>query len=405
MKFDAARASATFQRLGDPAFRGPDSEARIADYVAGEFERMGWRVERRDVRGSRFPQRAAPWVGWLGYGIFITIGYFALIVAGQLSLIVLLLLLFVQIPWLNAILSNEVRSIMPQLSPARAPLLIGSLRGEPAAPVRVVFHSVLGGLETDLFQSSRQSRFWMCHIAGLLIWIPIIVLSVIWHRGRFPSVILVSITALFLVVPWTMILRVLYWEYYQSGPTTHEGAVERRGLAVLLELARTWPPGRSRRIEPVFIAAGGQRLNYAGSREFLHILEREWRAKPTLLVLFFAPGAGEAIRLAPVHFDVAVLARNSAESLWIPTWGDDAWTLLPFWPFEKQNAAEPIALIGSDPRAFFDPSVSPEALDRAAQLATEIALRWAKQKAAQVASSQASSTISEGPNEQGGETP
>ena len=58
----------------------------------------------------------------------------------------------------------------------------------------------------------------------------------------------------------------------------------------------------------------------------------------------------------------------------------DLCTPFSLWPFENMQAAEPIALIGSDPRANFDASVSPEVLHRAAQLATEIALRWAKHR-------------------------
>ena len=49
MKFDAARAEATFRELGDPRYAGPDGEARVADFLAGRFESMGYRVERREV--------------------------------------------------------------------------------------------------------------------------------------------------------------------------------------------------------------------------------------------------------------------------------------------------------------------------------------------------------------------
>ena len=73
MKFDAARASAIFEKLGDPAFAGATGEDRIADFVANEFQRMGWNVGRREVEGSRFPQRVGPWIGWLGYGALVTV--------------------------------------------------------------------------------------------------------------------------------------------------------------------------------------------------------------------------------------------------------------------------------------------------------------------------------------------
>ena len=90
--------------------------------------------------------------------------------------------------------------------------------------------------------------------------------------------------------------------------------------------------------------------------------------------------------------NLMALANESAKSLWIPIWGNDSWTLMPFWPFEDVGATEPIGLIGSEPKAFFGPSVSPESLQRAAQLATEIALRWAKKQRAQAPAPDAASS-------------
>jgi hypothetical protein len=185
---------------------------------------------------------------------------------------------------------------------------------------------------------------------------------------------------------WIVILYVLSWEYRQARLPAEVRAVDRRGLALLLGLARSWPRTRTRQIEPIFIAAGGQLIDYAGSREVVRMLESEWPRKPTLLILFFAPGAGEAVRIAenaPQTAELRRLAKDSAASLWIPVWGDDAWALFPFWPFWKHRASEPIALIGSDPAAFFDSSLSREALQRTAQLAMEITLRWAKIKTTQ----------------------
>lgn len=406
MKFDAAGAKAIFEQLGDPAFTGPDGEGRIADYVASELERMGWNVERREVEGSWFPQRAGPWIGWLGYGALISCSYLLMMLRSPLSIVLSFLLCFLVTPgWLSAVLENRIRPSRPARSRDRAPLLIGSVAAQASAPVRVVFQSVLGGLKTDLFQVFRQSRFWIVHIANLCICIAIIAtICASWHLGRHLSVITVFFTSILVVLHWSLILGILIWESHHSGPTTELGLAERRGLAVLLELARSWPGSRSRQIEPVFIAAAGQRLNYAGSREVVRILESERPGKPTLLVLFFAPGAGEAIRIAenaPVASGLRDLAKDCADSLWIPTWGDDPWTLFPFWPFVEFKAAEPIALIGSDPMAFFDPSVSPEALHRAAQLATEIALRWAKNQSTQVAALESLSTKSESRSERG----
>jgi hypothetical protein len=405
MKFDAARANAIFEKLGDPAFKGPESEGRIADYVAGELERTGWNVERREVEGSRFPQRAGPWIGWLGYGALITIGYLLSLRNGLLSVFLALLLFLLTFRWIDALFCNRVRPGRRREPLETAPLLIGSLVGEPSHTVRVAFQAVLGGLKTDFFQSLRPNRFWIMSISNVFFWILIMIVSLPGsHEKRYSWLIMVSIITILFVLLWIVILCVLTWEYHHSGQTADLGLVERRGLAVLLELARSWPRSRSRQIEPIFVAAGGQRLDYAGSREFLRILEAERPTKPTLLVLFFAPGAGEALRIAEnatLTSDLRALAKGAAESLWVPSWGVDRRALVPFWPFAKTKAAEPIALIGSDPMAFFDDSVSPEALHRAAQLATEIALRWAKTQKMQAAASDSSSSKSESSNQRG----
>jgi hypothetical protein len=410
MKFDAARANAIFDRLGDLAFTGPESEDQIAKYVAGELKQIGWNVERREVEGSRFPQRVGLWVGWLSYGALITVGYGLLFRNWLLSFcLAFLLMLITTGPWLNAIFCNQFCLGRRRRPLETAPLLIGSLVGEPSQTVRVVFQAVLGGLKTDFFQSLRQSRFWIMSILNVCFWFAIILASLpgLYYRRYLWLIMFTNVTLLFVLI-WGLILYVLHWEYYCSGPTTAVGVAERRGLAVLLELARSWPRSRSRQIEPIFIAAGGQRLNYAGSREVVRFLESEATGKPTLLVLFFAPGAGDAIRIAenaPLSSGLRDLAKDAAASLWIPTWGDDPHTLLSFWPFEKMKAVEPIALIGSNPKAFFDASVSPEALHRAAQLATEIALRWAKKQTPQAPAPNAPSPKSESSNERVHEPP
>jgi hypothetical protein len=396
MKFDAARASAVFEKLEDPAFSGPDSEGRIADFIAGELEKAGWKVERREVTGSRFPQRVGPWIGWLGYGALTTVGYLLMLGNDPLSIFVVLLLFLLTTRWLFDLLSNRIRPGRRRTPLETAPLLIGSRVGESPPPVRVVFQAVLGGLKSDFFQSFRQNRFVILNIMHLCIWVSIILTSAATlNPERSVKVAMVPTTSVLFFVLWVIILCVLSYEYDQWRSI---GVADRRGLAALVELARSWPPQRSRQIESVFIAAGGQEIDYAGSREVLRILDAEWPRKPTLLVLFFAPGAGEAIRIGPVLPALSTLAKESAKSLWIPISGEDCWTLLRFWPFEDVRPIEPIALIGSDPKGFFDSSFSPEALHRAAQLATEIALRWAKKQTVLASAADAASSKLESSN-------
>ena len=60
MKFDAARVTGMIEKLAAPQYQGQDGEATVADFVAQQFTEIGLAVERREVVGSRFPQRVAP---------------------------------------------------------------------------------------------------------------------------------------------------------------------------------------------------------------------------------------------------------------------------------------------------------------------------------------------------------
>ena len=79
------------------------------------------------------------------------------------------------------------------------------------------------------------------------------------------------------------------------------------------------------------------------------MLESEWPTKPSLLVLFFAPGAGEAIRIAenrPAEsgLPTEILRRTPRRASGFRPGAMILGRFFPFWPFEKMKAAEPIAL-------------------------------------------------------------
>ena len=140
MKFDAARASAIFEKLGDPAFTGPNGEDRIADFVAGELERMGWKVERRKWQGSRVPQRVGPWIGWLGYGALITVS-FCVILEGNLLLQSLAILATFFLRYsagssaCSPIRSGQAGGLRTL---EKAPVVIASEARDSSPPVRVI---------------------------------------------------------------------------------------------------------------------------------------------------------------------------------------------------------------------------------------------------------------------------
>jgi hypothetical protein len=351
---------------------------------------MGLSVERREVVGSPFPQRIAPWIGWLGYGLLVTAAFALTLLTNILSWILALLICWLGLQWVVSVLGNQIHLGRARLPLKRAPLVIAKVPMGASAPVKVVFQAILGGLRPDFFHLVPLPRFgtMLCMVFAFLVVTaftmasrlgslihpestPVLMIHRVLTQWVYPGV---------LALNWIVILCILSWDYHQSRWIDGLKETERRGLAVLLEMARTWPRKDARSIEPVFVAAGGQRLDYAGSRAVVGLLESEWMSKPSLLILLFAPGAGPELRLcinAPRGSEPRKLAESAARSLWIPISGTtDPWALLPLWPFDRCTPA--IALIGSDPKAFFDASTDPQALHRAAQLATEIALRWAR---------------------------
>jgi hypothetical protein len=385
MKFDAVRACATFEKLGDPELAGSDTERAIADFVACELERIGWRVERREVQGSRFPQRAGPWIKWLGYGALNTVCFGVILKGSLFAQLLALLALLAGFRWLIALMTNSIRPgrRMPPLE--KAPLVIGSVASETPAPVRVVFQVVIGGLNTRFLRAFRVRRFWILMILHtcLCLCATFTVLAI----RQNPPLLRGTLTAAWaiFIFTWITILAIVSWEYHELRSSDERRGADRLGAAFLLELARSWPRQRRAQVEPVFIAAGGQQLDYAGSREVVRMLESQWPRKPSLLLLLFAPGAeagaesSEAIlRIAGLSPSGHALATSAAKSLWIPNRSDDWTALFSLWPFEKVTAAEPIAVVGSGPGNAPGAGLAPESLDRVAQLAMEITLRWAR---------------------------
>ena len=393
MRFDSARARKVIDELGDPRFAGPDGEARVADFVAEQFATMGWQVERLSVVGTR-PHRLASWARWLAYGFLITSAYGLLLLdrlaasAGAVLLLLYGMILF------GDLVASSIRTARPRPPSGSAPVVVASLPRSSPAPVRVVFRASLGELRPSLFHVVLRDKyhdlFWINGLLFACMMFALLLGLGMWYRpGREFSRLGHEVFLRYLIPPilafnWIVILGVLAWEYHQFRSRERPGAPERRGLAVLLELARSWPRGESRPIEPFFVAAGEPRLDHAGTREIARRFECGGTSRPSLLILLLAPGAGDSLWLATRDPPLAIergtdaMVRDAAQSLWIPSKVVHPSTPLPFWPIADRGPV--VALMGSDPRAYPDASADPQALHRAAQLATEIALRWAKSR-------------------------
>jgi hypothetical protein len=384
--------------LGDPRYEGPEGEAHVADFVAEHFATMGWQVERLAVVGSKWPQRVASWAGWLGYGFLITSSYGLILLEEIVASVLAVLFLLFGLILFSDLVGGGIR-LGHRWSPlGSAPVVVASLpRGSPP-PVKVVFQACLGGLRPSLFHVILKYKYhYLLWINGSLFVCLILVLlsrAGMWFRpGREYAMVVHKVSLRYispaiLAFHWIVILSVVAWEFHQVRRRDRFGAPDRRGLAVLLELARSWPRTESRPIEPIFVAAGGQQLDHAGSREIARRFEWDWTSRPSLLILLLAPGAGETLWLSardsrlPIASGTAELARDAARSLWIPCQVVHDSTPMPFWPIVDWGPV--VAIMGSDPRVYPDASADPQALHRAAQLATEIALRWAKARQMQV---------------------
>ncbi len=375
MKFDNERASAWAERFDASRAEGTAGEERAAGVMAEEFARIGLRAETRVVFGSRFPHQVLPVLGWSGLGLGITLAaYFSDRDApGLLGVMA----------WVGAMAGWGVATLpglrfghgWPPRATSRNVHAERATDGSP--PARVVFRTPLDGV---VLRSPEVPREASSVNIGALLGCYLLWLLAGWiyeHDVGLP-------------VPGILWILVLVHLFPYMKTARHPGLRDNRtGLAVLLELARTWPRRADARIEAHFVAVGGQGLDGAGSRALDETIRAEWPVKPTLVIDLSAPGVGKGLILAARgHAD---LAGSAAADLWIPhrPARRHAWTTWtrPVTPLDD----DVVWLAGDEAFAKTDrggaTAIDPEALGRAAQLATEIALRWARRVATDSAES------------------
>jgi len=252
----------------------------------------------------------------------------------------------------------------------RVPLIVARPTMNCSAAVRVVFQVPLGEV---LPASLPDPRFM------LMIVLYLAVLFLLKAKG-LPGWLFLVAAGLGQAAIWFKAIRGFRLFRSNSESSAASSAAERSGPAFLLELARSWPGSRSERLETICVAAGGQRLGHAGAREVLRLLKREWQDKPTLLVIVHGPGIGEEIVIAARRN--RPLAATAANDLWIPhrTMTTNPFSALTFlWPFQN-SFKDYVALFGVGCLGEKETKLDGGALDRTAQLCTEISLRWARQQ-------------------------
>jgi hypothetical protein len=370
MRFETARMIKTIDDLRAAAPGTPSDECRLMDVLSRGFASLNFSCERREISGSLFPALVAPWFGWLGVCLCITLGaVFTFQGSGPPARL---------IPWLLGPLLYTLTARYGfrfgwRLPPwGKASLLIARPEEQTgtAVAVRVVLQTPVGPITPP----SPWNPWWM---STTLIAV-IVVLPWLFAERGFDSIPgwlrLAAIAALAWLWFACTAQAVAGFRTGKSAPRVSNADLT--GPACLLELARVWPVARTKQVELVLLATGGQRLDFAGARAVANTLESEWPHRPTLLILFFGPGIGEMQVIASrKHYR---LGEQAASGLWIPhqtTKKPEA--LLALWPLERRMP-DHIAIVGSDCLRDTGAEVHADSLRRAGELALEIALRWAK---------------------------
>jgi hypothetical protein len=369
MRFDASQALGWAETFAFPRRAGTEGERRAAEIVAEELARVGLRIERVAVQGARLPAWAEAWLGWVGVAGWAT----ALALATRLgaSWPSRLVLAFVGVLWLFLNAVEGFRRVVAWPRRLAATNVVAWRDDAPEAPVRVVFQTPI-----DTFDPGRAIvPPWLdTPVLGLLLAMLILLelFSSAGSTGR-PA------------WPVPMLLGLLWlatggraWRLIRRGGSEPDVRDNRTGLAVLLEQARSWPRATHARIETRFVATGGQTLDRAGLRALFRAIEDEWPAKPTLVVEWLAPGIGPGLAL--LERGTGRLAETAADDLWMPYRViHRAGALRDHCPPGRRGPSF-VAIVGAAiDRAPTDRPIEPDALARAAQLATEVALRWAKE--------------------------
>jgi len=377
MRFDTARAVEWARTFAFPRAAGTEGERKAAVIAAEELARLGLRVERVAVQGSRLPGLAEPWLGWLGVGAWAT-GLAWAVHRGTHWPVRLALavgaLLWLRLTAVEGFLLG--RALLRRVATTNV-IAWREGKGEPP-PLRIVFHTTL-----DTFEARRELvPPWLATpvIAGLLAALVFCDMTINRNPLRLPSWCWPWSGPLFLLLLWLTIgMRIARLVGGTGRPDARDN---RTGLAVLLELARGWPRGTDSRIESRFVASGGRTLDSAGLRALVHAIGTEWPARPTLIVDWLAPGIGPGLAL--LEQGTETLAATAARDLWIPhRVVHRAVVGRQHWPLGRHGPAF-VGMVGDAVAAHRAPvaalAIEPDALGRAAQLATEVALRWARRK-------------------------
>ncbi|MEJ7637208.1 MAG: hypothetical protein WKF75_04250 [Singulisphaera sp.] len=267
MRFDNERATAWAERFDASRAEGTE-EGGAADIMAEEFTRIGLRVEEWVVLGSRFPHQILPVLGWCGLGLGMTLAA-SLSDRGTPGVLQ-------ATAWVGAMLGWGVATL-PGLRfghgwPPRVAswIVLAGRADDGNPPARLVFRAPLDGTVLR----GPEVSWWASSVTiGVLV-----------------GILFVSSAAACPRSGWALPVLGLLWAPRPRSPVPflksarHPGLRDNRtGLAVLLELARTWPRRADARIEAHFVAVGARGSTGRAHGHWKRPLGRMAR-QPTLLI-------------------------------------------------------------------------------------------------------------------------
>jgi hypothetical protein len=376
MRCDTARVVDWAGRFAFPRAAGSEGERQAAAIAGDELARLGLRVERVELTASQLPSLAEPWLGWMGVAAWST----GLVLATRWGAHwpVRTALALGALLWLRLTVVEGFPLGWARIGRVTTTDIVARRNGQDdTPPLRVVFHTSLETFDPGHELVPR----WLATpvIAALLAALVFCELTINRNPLGLPAWCRVGSGPFLLLLLWLTIgARVARLVARTRSPDIRDN---RTGLALLLELARGWPRGTEHRIETRFVATGGRSLHQAGLHALVRAMGTEWPARPTLIIDWLAPGIGRS--LAVLERGTDSLAAAAARDLWIPHRTIHRAPIRhEHWPLCRHGPSY-ISIVGDAVRETRAPvvalTIDPDALGRAAQLATEVALRWAKQ--------------------------
>ena len=360
----------------------------------GELQRMGWTVERTEVQGSRFPQQAATWIGWLLYGSFMTAAYLMTYILGFRSRVIFiegLLALGLGQMLFVALSLNRIRWRCVWKPIERAPLVVARRATDSSAPVRIVFQGALGGLKPDCFSSLGLNRLltmvilhWSLFATILIGFAAVLTIHQLYVR------IIQCFGAGLLALTWLAILCSLGWDLRSRETRTGPAGRIVTAWPFSLHWREPGPEVGRHRSSRYSLLRAARRSNYAGSSRSDSIAP-VGMAKKAIASASARCGRRRrrtrSVRSRPTFTRVPRPSQEGGGKSVDSIARRDPWSYLQFWPFEQRFRATPrvktvevFALLGSISAGYSDTPIEPKVLEQAWQLATEIALRWEKRQ-------------------------